>query len=205
MLMSLELILEDASHPADDGGTTRGRGVGGTPQMSTARTAWTIDAFPTPPDGGCAFCGKPRPPRNSRYCSAACSDEVAIRTSPSFARYKVRERDAEICATCGRDCAALEAELRRLGIRSAYTYRHGGTPFLMRNAVAIRELLAAAGFRRRHLWEVDHVLSVVEGGGLCGLENLRTLCIPCHLAATRELAARRAEERRGQLAMELGT
>lgn len=48
----------------------------------------------------------------------------------------------------------------------------------------------------RSWWEADHIKPVVEGGGQCGLENLRTLCVPCHKRATAELAARRAQERK---------
>lgn len=47
-----------------------------------------------------------------------------------------------------------------------------------------------------HLWEADHVVPVVEGGGRCGLENLRTLCLACHGKETAALAARRAALRR---------
>ena len=50
----------------------------------------------------------------------------------------------------------------------------------------------------RHLWEADHIKPVIEGGGQCGLENLRTLCLRCHRRATAELARRRALARRGQ-------
>lgn len=47
-----------------------------------------------------------------------------------------------------------------------------------------------------HRWEADHIVPVVEGGGECGLENLRTLCQPCHRRETAKLAARRAAKRR---------
>jgi 5-methylcytosine-specific restriction endonuclease McrA len=59
----------------------------------------------------------------------------------------------------------------------------------------------------RSWWEADHIKPVVEGGGQCGLENLRTLCVPCHKRATAELAARRARarqlEKQPELAMEI--
>ncbi len=47
-------------------------------------------------------------------------------------------------------------------------------------------------------WEMDHIIPVVEGGGACGLENLRTLCRPCHVAATKLLTLRRCALRRLQ-------
>jgi len=50
---------------------------------------------------------------------------------------------------------------------------------------------------RKNLWDADHVVPVVEGGGECGLDNLRTLCLRCHLEATRELRARILTQRRG--------
>lgn len=49
-----------------------------------------------------------------------------------------------------------------------------------------------------HLWEMDHILPVVRGGGGCGLDNLRTLCLRCHRAETARLATERAAERRGK-------
>lgn len=49
----------------------------------------------------------------------------------------------------------------------------------------------------RSLWDADHIIPVVKGGGGCGLENYRTLCQPCHKTATAKLAADRAKERRG--------
>ena len=30
------------------------------------------------------------------------------------------------------------------------------------------------------LWDADHIVPVCEGGGMCGLENIRTLCLKCH-------------------------
>ena len=61
-----------------------------------------------------------------------------------------------------------------------------------------RTYLAVLGLKgwRSTLWEVDHTIPVVEGGGSCGLDNLRTLCWRCHKGETRKLAARRARKRR---------
>jgi len=50
----------------------------------------------------------------------------------------------------------------------------------------------------RSLWQSDHITPVVEGGGGCGLDNLRTLCTRCHHAETAALAHRRAVSKRRQ-------
>jgi 5-methylcytosine-specific restriction enzyme A len=65
----------------------------------------------------------------------------------------------------------------------------------------IPDLLDQHGIRKKwrtlryRLWEMDHILPVVEGGGDCGLDNLRTLCRWCHQKATNELAGRRKARR----------
>lgn len=48
------------------------------------------------------------------------------------------------------------------------------------------------------------VQPVVEGGGLQGLENFRTLCTACHAGATKELMARRAKQRSAAAAAKAG-
>ena len=44
---------------------------------------------------------------------------------------------------------------------------------------------------RKSLWDADHIVPVVEGGGECDLRNIRTLCLKCHRAVTMELRKRR--------------
>ena len=44
-------------------------------------------------------------------------------------------------------------------------------------------------------WEADHITPVSEGGGECGLDNYRTLCVMCHRKETDELN-RRLKQRR---------
>jgi 5-methylcytosine-specific restriction endonuclease McrA len=45
-------------------------------------------------------------------------------------------------------------------------------------------------------WEADHIIPVAEGGGCCGLENLRTLCGECHKGATAALRKRLAARKK---------
>ena len=46
-----------------------------------------------------------------------------------------------------------------------------------------------------HAWQADHIVPVYRGGGRCGLENLRTLCTPCHADVTKQQAKDRAAMR----------
>jgi 5-methylcytosine-specific restriction endonuclease McrA len=40
---------------------------------------------------------------------------------------------------------------------------------------------------------------VIEGGGACGIDNLETLCRPCHKQETAKLRKRLAQAKRAQL------
>ena len=56
---------------------------------------------------------------------------------------------------------------------------------------------ATSGFdvHRSTFWDCDHCISVVEGGGECGIENYQTLCQPCHKRKTAQLTRRLAAQR----------
>lgn len=75
------------------------------------------------------------------------------------------------------------------------------SPPYMRRAVWDRDhglcaIGGAACDTSRDAWQADHIIPVVEGGGECGLENMRTLCTAHHKEVTKALAGRRAEARR---------
>lgn len=48
--------------------------------------------------------------------------------------------------------------------------------------------------------EMDHIIPVSEGGGLCGLENYRLLCLVCHKQESSEGTRRRTRQRRARRA-----
>lgn len=164
-----------------------------------------LNAFPVGkgPDGArlCRWCQGPIPRGRRTLCSRECSEEILVRTSASGARALVFERDGGRCAHCGLDTAALEVALlaawRTAARRAARRWRPGlMTPHQFAGD-AVGLWRTARGFTwEGTLWNVDHVRPVVEGGGACGLANLRTLCVPCHRVETRVLAGRRASARR---------
>jgi 5-methylcytosine-specific restriction enzyme A len=156
----------------------------------------------------CRRCSTEVPVGRRSFCSQPCIDEWQIRTNPGFAARKVLARDRGCCALCGLDCLALRAELEALQADEAsrrYATKHVPASYAARRPVSFPrfharcdELDLPRHLRSldRRLWEMDHTLPVVEGGGSCGLEGLRSLCYRCHRAETAKLARRRAERRK---------
>jgi 5-methylcytosine-specific restriction enzyme A len=126
----------------------------------------------------CRWCKGVVSGRRRTFCSDACVHEWRLRSSSSYLRDCVFERDAGVCAICRIDTHKLRRRIMRL-------------PFAERMC-ELRAMQATGIIHkgRKTWWEADHVLAVVEGGD-SNLENLRTLCIPCHREATRSLRARR--------------
>lgn len=137
--------------------------------------------------GYCTWCDKPLPRGGRRrYCSEACTNEVYVRCHPGTARYLVRGRDKKVCSSCGLDTKTLARWKHKDKTPDEY-----------------KAMLAHFGFEfrpwgRYSFWDMDHAVPVTEGGGMCGLDGLRTLCLPCHRRETKELAGRRAQDRRGK-------
>lgn len=171
----------------------------------------------------CVQCGEPCPGRRTSYCSNACVHEWRLRTDPGYMRACVFDRDQGVCALCGRDCHELRIQVKNLWnafhddgkrqnrlwswlVRWKFHFKVSsshvwdgkswekrlvaGIPGRFRVTKLVFELHLAS------VWQADHIQPVVEGGGLCGLENLATLCLWCHRRKTSEQARRRAHEKR---------
>ena len=114
--------------------------------------------------------------RRRTFCSAYCVHQWRLRSDPGYLREQVFMRDRGVCALCATDTVAAQAALKR-----------------SRGRVRA-EALEMWGLRsvgvRRSLWDADHVVPVAEGGGQCDLDNLRTLCLPCHREVTADLQRR---------------
>ena len=138
----------------------------------------------------CRWCRqRVQAPRRS-WCSDGCVEEYRARWDSAYQRRLVLKRDRGVCALCGTDTLGLARRVMdRKGDRAAQLavlVRAGFTEVDLR-------------FRRRGLrplWEADHIIPVVEGGGGQGILNLRTLCLVCHRAETRALMKRRRAARK---------
>ena len=139
--------------------------------------------FSDAPRGKCRWCGdailfetgppKGEPNRRRRW-HPACVEQYN-QSDPRETRRRARKRDRGICAHCQLDTQALRRQVRGRG-----------------RAAKLREL----GFRvRGSLWEVDHVVPLIDGG-THDLRNLQTLCTPCHKRKTAGEARVRAEHKK---------
>lgn len=150
----------------------------------------------------CRNCDREVPRGRGRtFCDdPECVKEWSIKSNPSYARGLVRERDQGVCAFCGLDTLLIERWVRDVFRRRYVTdLRCLDTP--LESESEAWDLLRAMGLRwfyfgQRSLWEMDHIVPVVEGGGACGLENLRTLCQACHRCVTRALRQRLAKAKK---------
>lgn len=148
------------------------------------------------PDGLCRYCKQDVKRFDSRrrtFCSDACVHEWKIRSNPAYAREQVWLRDHGICTLCHLDTEKLIHDLR-LATRGFF----GPDRFYAEEMYFQQLGLEPINFlksRRQTLWEMDHIVPVSAGGGECGLEGLRTLCLWCHRKKTAEYLGNRADYR----------
>lgn len=114
--------------------------------------------------------------RRRTFCSEYCVHQHRLRTDPGYLRDQVHARDHGVCALCDADTSAIYAALKR---------SRGAAKAAGLSLYGMKSITA-----RRSLWDADHILPVAEGGGQCDLDNLRTLCLPCHREVTAQLRLR---------------
>lgn len=161
--------------------------------------------------GLCRWCEKPVPKGSRTWCSEACLEEYKIRAWPGHARYRVEQRDKGVCELCGLSIHKIAASINRhswkLGNKEdarKFLSRLPGRmtrKWIHHNPEATWKGSWWPAVDPRSLWQMDHRVPVAEGGGACGLDNLRTLCIWCHKKETARLRKRLSRKKRKQQEM----
>lgn len=133
--------------------------------------------------GECTWCGRRVPKRRRRWCGEECvAAWMASWGSWAHLCWLVERRDRGVCSRCGCDTDRIKRLLTR------WRYDHEAES-------AARAFWRSEGFPiGRQLWEADHIVPRAEGGE-DRLENLRTLCVPCHKARTAAWHGERARRR----------
>lgn len=119
--------------------------------------------------------------RRRTFCSDFCVHQWRLRTDAGYLREQVFLRDRGICQFCHADTQSIYLALKRARGKQ----RAAGLSIYGMKSIA----------SRRSLWEADHILPVAEGGGQCDLDNLRTLCLPCHREVSAQLRVRLKQPR----------
>lgn len=171
--------------------------------------------------GECTWCGDLVSKGKKTWCSPKCVDEFQKRCDSSHQARLVIERDKGICQICGFNTKEAKAphqeeyaKLRSRKLREQQDHSmqwrrtHEGrtAPHIInkdwresKEYLAIQDAYEVIDekyhFARGRFHEVDHIVPVVEGGGLCTIDNLRLLCGTCHNQETKKLAKRRTKKK----------
>jgi 5-methylcytosine-specific restriction protein A len=146
--------------------------------------------------GICRWCGQEVPKGRRTFCNDKCVHQHKIRSQASYQASCVFDRDAAVCALCGVNADVVRSEYR--AARSGILRKDHPSRYEELKELADRYKKEGwnVGLSRRW-WDVDHIVPVVEGGGPNDwpkdqdyLDNLRTLCVPCHKKETAKLRKR---------------
>lgn len=146
----------------------------------------------------CAWCAKAlgrasrREGVESTYCSIECAEEGRLRRGGMYASSRVRAQvfalERGVCCLCGIDAHALFLRISSLQPAERLNALCNSNWKLPQSGRALEKLLQNP--KEGDFWQADHKLAVAEGGGDAGLENLQTLCVPCHKVETEKLRSR---------------
>jgi hypothetical protein len=146
----------------------------------------------------CAWCGgnlsyvTSREGVESTYCSNSCAEQGRLMRGGMCSSTQIRAHvfglEGGVCQLCCIDAHALYTRLCALRPAERLNALINAKWALPKSGPALERLLQNP--REGDFWQADHIIAVSEGGGGCGLDNLRTLCTPCHQNQTNRLRAR---------------
>ncbi|KAK7505565.1 hypothetical protein BaRGS_00003310 [Batillaria attramentaria] len=130
----------------------------------------------------------------TRFCSRTCADTHWIKSNTAYLRSSVYDVQHGVCQLCHFDAHSFFCQVRdtpdlkqRAKIIGSGKYSSLGT--------SVKKQMISKPYEGL-FWHVDHIRPVWDGGGQCDIDNLRTLCTPCHSSVTSRQATKRAQARR---------
>ncbi|KAI8503989.1 Swi SNF matrix associated, actin dependent regulator of chromatin [Branchiostoma belcheri] len=134
--------------------------------------------------------------RPSRYCSTECKEEYRIRMKGSHhSRQQLRDTEFGVCQICGTNMRQIFQQVKDLPMSERKVFLKT-TPLSSLPTAQLNKIIADP--KEGQFWHADHIVPVADGGGLCSLDNFRTLCVACHRKQNRERRSAQKQERRSQ-------
>lgn len=144
------------------------------------RFVYSAEIYPPTDERGshgkrlCRVCKKEVSGRRRTFCSDGCVEIYNKLSDWGAVRATVFERDKGICSLCSCDTVKLKRICNTLPYHVKMWF------------------LAKMRFNNHvyDLWECDHINPVIEHGSAKSIDELRTLCHPCHKTETAKLQTR---------------
>lgn len=140
----------------------------------------------------CRGCHGPVPKGRQTWCSNKCYRAHC----PQMVIFEVKARDKGVCQICKESIEVLYQRWEESRPADVNWLQHRNTP-----VYEAYQKACEAHANARVIAEYDHIIPFSKGGKTI-LENMRTLCTPCHKKVTREFAAERALERKAKVPLE---
>lgn len=133
-----------------------------------------MDSF-QPEAGICCWCGVSKvASRRRKYCSDDCQMSAFFNCyphKPAAKAWMLIRRQQCACAGCGEDFSEM--------IKNKILKRYG------RDGKFEPVAYFSIGDNTGHIWQVDHIIRIADGGNGIGLKNVQVLCVKCHREKTR--------------------
>lgn len=146
----------------------------------------------------CAWCGGNLPTVaiqdgvECTYCSRECTEQGRLKRGGMYASKQIRSMlyalEGGVCRKCNIDAHALYTRIRSLHPAERLNALINANWNLPKTSKSLERLLNNP--KEGDFWQADHIVPVAEGGGNCELDNLQTLCVPCHQTETEKLRSR---------------
>jgi 5-methylcytosine-specific restriction enzyme A len=139
----------------------------------------------------CWWCRTDVPKGRRNWCSDACVKDYKLHHDWPTIRAAVLARDKGVCSACGVDVEHANLVWRRI---RRHLHHYDARWYSLAKLI-----ISVTGWPiediSRDWWEAHHVVARADGGP-DSVDNLVTLCVPCHKDETRRQSRARAEKRK---------
>ncbi|XP_074644008.1 uncharacterized protein LOC141900831 [Tubulanus polymorphus] len=133
---------------------------------------------------------------HTRFCSKQCSEQHWVKTSREYGRKIIYEVEQGICQICKFNAEQFFTQIKVTKDLERRAQLIKDSPYNILKP-EVKDRMVTKPYRGQ-FWHVDHIKAVMDGGGQCDIDNLRTLCVLCHQKVTSSQKRQQAINRRKQ-------